>query len=281
MNNAQVAHLWAHQAKDRVKSDNMFVEGRKIYSYGYHHLLAEMHGDFALINSNGYSSTTVRHRQHVQRALLGVKTYWLVPDPSNPAAEENLQYLMNNVCDEIGAILSRGWSSFSDLQLAMRDYNTYLDAFDLTPLVEFIQLDPEFEADLHAISREKALKNEEREATKQAKRAIARAARALEYAEELELWDSNRNTRDIPSDLFPFDMVRIKKYDPKTLETSSGAEVPVDHVERVLRVHNARQPIEMQRVGHFRIDSVNGDMVRVGCHTISIAQVKKVLNARA
>lgn len=64
MNNKQVAQAWASQTAPNGKGSNLFFEGRKLYSYGYHYLLAELSedGKVARFNPTRYSQTTTRHR---------------------------------------------------------------------------------------------------------------------------------------------------------------------------------------------------------------------------
>ena len=65
-NSHEVIHLFAQQSQPHAKSTNVFFYNGKIYSYGYHYLLASFiegkKGEKAiLINNEGYSRTTGKH----------------------------------------------------------------------------------------------------------------------------------------------------------------------------------------------------------------------------
>jgi hypothetical protein len=72
MNNKQVAGAFARGEKG--KSNNMFINGDKIYSYGYHFTIAKRlpNNDF-LFNSKKYSPTTAKHKNLVKRALEAIQ----------------------------------------------------------------------------------------------------------------------------------------------------------------------------------------------------------------
>lgn len=71
MNNRTVATQWVNNQSQNYAGSNLFSEGNKIYSYGYHFLIAEIVKDKeANFNSRKYSHTTARHKSHVKQALL-------------------------------------------------------------------------------------------------------------------------------------------------------------------------------------------------------------------
>jgi hypothetical protein len=72
--NAQVCHLWAHQAQEHARSNNGNVSfhGRDLYSYST--VIATIVDDtkgnpVALVTSHGYSKTTGKQKGNVYRAL--------------------------------------------------------------------------------------------------------------------------------------------------------------------------------------------------------------------
>lgn len=68
MTNYQVAEAFAMGASTG-RSDNMFIEGNVIYSYGYHFKIAERLADKILFTTRKYSRTTGRHKSYVLTAL--------------------------------------------------------------------------------------------------------------------------------------------------------------------------------------------------------------------
>ena len=104
----EVCRLWAHQAQDDARNPggNVFFVGDKIYSYGDHYVMACHHrkGDkhIVLVNENGYSATTKRHRCKVEWALQGVCPYLRVPDVEPGDDHDlNLRFLKDRVFDLI------------------------------------------------------------------------------------------------------------------------------------------------------------------------------------
>ena len=63
-NTDEVIHVFAQQTQSegRNQSGNIFFEGARIYSYGYHYLLGQfIDKKTILINDKGYSMTTSKH----------------------------------------------------------------------------------------------------------------------------------------------------------------------------------------------------------------------------
>lgn len=72
MNNTDVSIRFS-QGATKGTGSNLFIDGDTIYSYGYHFKVAVRYGDYYLFNSNGYSSSTAKHQNHVIRELLADK----------------------------------------------------------------------------------------------------------------------------------------------------------------------------------------------------------------
>lgn len=69
MKNEQVAEIFANKGTNG-RSNNMFIEGAIVYSYGKHFKIAErLENDIILFNTDGYSTTTERHKSLVLREL--------------------------------------------------------------------------------------------------------------------------------------------------------------------------------------------------------------------
>jgi len=79
MNNEQIVKNWIARNKRKTgKNDNIFYEGRVIYSYGYHWPLAILPETIGYgttwVNSSSYSNTTSRHASHVMSELRDKQT---------------------------------------------------------------------------------------------------------------------------------------------------------------------------------------------------------------
>ena len=77
--NREVFHVYAQQSQEegRTSSGNVFFEGKKIYSYGYHYLLGEFINDNTIIiNDRGYSSTTAKHISYLRSATTQYNQFY-------------------------------------------------------------------------------------------------------------------------------------------------------------------------------------------------------------
>ena len=70
MSNRQVAELFA-QTNREGHTKHLFIEGRTIYSYGYHFKIAQkIDLRKVLFTTRGYSQTTTSHKNLVKKALV-------------------------------------------------------------------------------------------------------------------------------------------------------------------------------------------------------------------
>lgn len=67
MKNKNVSKAFAQG--EQAKTKNLFIEGDVIYSYGYHFPLCLRLNNGFVINSDGYSQTTARHKGEIVRAI--------------------------------------------------------------------------------------------------------------------------------------------------------------------------------------------------------------------
>jgi len=79
-NSSDLIHLFAQQDQNNARCSNVFFEGTKIYSYGYHYLLGEfLDNNAILINDSGYSSTTSKHIYKLKYATSQYKQFFFTP----------------------------------------------------------------------------------------------------------------------------------------------------------------------------------------------------------
>jgi len=107
----EITKRWLTNGKP-LKNSRMFFENDKLYSYGYHYVIARIDRErnILLINSNKSSPTTNRHKQIVRREIRGaypslppvIYDILNVPDPS-ANLEYNLQRLRDNLQSAIDA----------------------------------------------------------------------------------------------------------------------------------------------------------------------------------
>lgn len=149
-NNREVVHVWASQQQNSGKSDNVFFEGRSIYSYGYHFEMARFIApEVVFITTRGYSNTTAKHLNLVRQATRHLVTF-TVPSFSDHAA--NLAYLIEQAKEKIEKA-KRARSSWP-IEYLLENFTTdqitqYASLFGLT-LPELPSLTPELRQELTA-----------------------------------------------------------------------------------------------------------------------------------
>ena len=102
----EITKRWLTNGKP-LKNDRMFFENDKLYSYGYHYVIARIDRErnIILINNNKSSPTTNRHKQIVEAACIckfGTGVIFNVPNPSTNL-EYNLHRLRDNLQSAIAA----------------------------------------------------------------------------------------------------------------------------------------------------------------------------------
>jgi hypothetical protein len=288
-NNRQLAHVWAQQTQSRGRNANnsMYFNDNKIWSYGSHYCIASINYNskderLNLINEHGYSSTTSKQRRDVLNSLNYKGLY--VPRPSDINHPDNEDYLFNQLIETISESLNekKKYKTYEDFKRPLANLNEFL-AFIGKPKIDVPMDIIELLIDVHSVRAIKLRAYEEKRAEKRKLAEIAyetaRLERIQEYADQLRLWPQGLNTRSIPNDLFPKDysMIRIKPNSLDTVETSRGAEVPLNEALELLKSTLDKSVNVGYKVGHFKVDEIKNDILEIGCHTISISQAYDVL----
>lgn len=89
-NSDDVIHLFAQQSQYDARCGNVFFEGNKIYSYGYHYCLGEfLDENTIMINDNSPSVTTSKHVRQLEWASRQYKQFFV--------SETNLDIVKNQI----------------------------------------------------------------------------------------------------------------------------------------------------------------------------------------
>lgn len=277
----QLMHLFCHMTNAdlegfRTSSQNIYFEDGVLYSYGPHYPMAvktscgvgQAYRELILINSHKSSVTTQKHKSQLRSSRKPAQWVFEVPDILNPRDPENVTHLMNNIVDSIDEVL-RGlkYSTIGDVFAQIDDFNRYADAFNLKPF----KLDAELQTILALLSRETETKNEEREKTRDAERALARAELIREYANKVELWHKNEYPNTIPDKFFGLD------YDPirvngSRVESPRGAEVSLREAMIFAQRLQAGRITVGDKIGPFQVESLDESFIEIGCHKLNINQ---------
>lgn len=282
MNNRQVAHLWANQARPRASGSHFFFDGPTIYSYGSHFPVArhiERAGRKAvLFTSRSYSNSTARHISCARRALCGLEMpIFEMHDPSKAPRSHEIQ---NDYAQKVKdfaekavrarAAHAKQWNMHA-AQMQANNGNAFSEFFGWKWRIDVPAFSPEEIAAIQerakADAARKAEDTKRREAAKRAE--LAERTAAWLAGENVSLWGR------------PDTLLRING---DKIQTSRGAEIPVSHAPRLWRVIQkavAGEPYQhnghSEYAGDFRVDSIDTTgTLRAGCHTIAFPELDRI-----
>lgn len=268
MNNNQLAHIWANQTKENGKGNNMFFEGKKIYSYGTHYQIAELFEvkgkTVVFVNSNGYSNTTAKHTSIVCQACSHLEQFH-IPfmkdfysysyrskqyfEPNKQSIADFLLQIVNNHIYEQKQARTNG-RYVEAAKREYRKYESFCNLFDLDPVkVDF--------SEVEEIAQKCVLRYEETE-----KKKAERAAKA--DAEKLQKWltgEYNGTLYNIPVHF------RIKN---GKVQTTKGAYVSLEAAKRLYQMQKKGMDILGEKIDGFTVTKNDGNTVTISCHKIQM-----------
>lgn len=299
----ELCHRWAHDhsVNLRNKQGNVFSEGMKIFSYGYHFPMAKKvpgrDGRIGfLVNPNTYSNTTNRHQSDVKSAITGVGPRFDIPVDLWRSVhwrchgEDIRQYYISRLNECIFEMNNKrmGWWRRNQAVIRARDlHETFYEMSKfysfrirrVLPEVEEpdlteskIKYDTRREA--NEIARRKRWKEWD---TQYAKKRLKSKIRERELRETLEdriaKW---KHGGRCSTELFPGVMLRING---DKIETTLGARVTIaeaiDFLEHELpkAIKNRGQEMWDMRVGIYRGVTAKEEHLKIGCHRIPWPEV--------
>jgi hypothetical protein len=282
----QLAHVWSTQSQGygRNANDSMFFEGDSIYSYGTHYKIARIYklkGETVVaINNTGYSNTTDKHTSAVWGATTHLKQLY-VSNPDN--FEGSLEVAANKIADEYANFFSslKPWKDavtyFLDkvtehnalaLRLGCSESLIALDAQSIGLMKEHV-------AARNYANNESPEAKARFEKKKQAE-AMYAAERKLKAQEALVEFHKGGAISHYLYEIEP-QQIRVKG---NVVQTTGGAEVPLNEALLALPAVESGRAKGL-KIGEFEVGEVKGDLVTVGCHTISLSAARKALINKA
>jgi hypothetical protein len=170
-NNTDCVHTFAQRTQDkgRTSNNNIFFEGNKIYSYGYHYELGRFLDDKTiLINDKGYSVSTAKHISLLIGATSQYKQYY--------KTKVNI-YLVHNKIMYLKGKLARArkpqmyisqiyslWNSFNEYinERKKNELRKYKEYKELLLFVDSLQEETSIQ-DLRQWAKEEARKKKDKE----------------------------------------------------------------------------------------------------------------------
>lgn len=280
----QVLHLWANQAQSDARCRNVFFEDKSVWSYGYHYELGRLHTlkngqTIALINSRKYSVTTNKHQVSAYYAVEHLSRLYSSDVGSiETALLETQDRLMNSLFDYFSR--RSFWRPATKHDLLQ--YSYLREVFEFNKVCDVLNrpemkltVDDDFIGLMIAHSKRAIAREAELQSPEMIeKRRIASEKRK---AKEIPKWLLGKSTTNNIRSLYP-QIIRIKG---DVVQTSRGAEVPLDEALTALRMINAGVAKPGLKIGHFEYSqttTVNEKpAVQIGCHTIDLNQAREVL----
>lgn len=267
-NNSEVAHVWAQRTHldGRSQNGNLFFEGGRIYSYGYHYLLGEFisneNNDVAvIINTDYYSSTTAKHSS----LIWGATTHY-TQFKKKYTDEKSVISLLNGLETKL-LKARRPLIYIEEAQKVINEYSDYLEFMHgRAVLPESVQkaYSP-FQLDSDEL---KALQDKDKERRKK------EAQRQREKL-NLDINDFlNYKTTRISNYKISDAYVRVSKCG-NYVETSKGVKVSVREAKILYNKIHKGEDIKGFKIDHYTVIGLNGTL-KIGCHNINLENMHEV-----
>jgi hypothetical protein len=256
--NSELSHAWANNLSNYGRTKSMFFENDSIYSYGYHFLIAKKFEDLklVLINSNGYSSSTGKHINHVYYSISDEYIILRVPFHQNKFGNfgEVVKKLSSQIDDCLKQQLNARSNTFGFIQaLLLR-----------STLVSFCSI---FELELPTLPENWDQAKEKFEALNSQREQITEAKKLKSIEKQKENLQKWLN-RDYNLPLYELPIYLRYSIDGSIIETSHGAKVSKLEALKLLSKFRSGQDIIGEQIGGFKILSIDSDKIKIGCHVI-------------
>jgi len=282
-----VAHLWAHATQKRARNSqrNFYFEGDTIYSYGAHFPIARRvtrNGETAvLFTTQGYSSTTAKHKCIVSRACGHLPRFDVPRVHSDDGREHFAAYQKQyqDLVKSYGKARQRKPEILRQMRVLVSEANALAKFYGLRSRMQMPADEAAMQAEAAAITKKQAAA--ERAAERKRQQEIAKQKAGL--LEKLEQWATNNGPLPYGADRYS-QHARLRIVGDE-IETSYGASVPLEHALRAFRIlaeirargETYQRSEHAIHVGHFTISAMDADgIVTAGCHTIEWAEIERV-----
>ena len=264
-NSTEVMHVFAQRTQFEGRASNVFFYGEKIYSHGYHYLLAEFktinNKLFILINNSGDSHTTSKHIAEVRQATRQYKQYFTL--------DVDFDYVYNSIVNNFNKLLKVRKQDIYTTEIinkfeSLTNYPLFNNIVKKTAKYKEIEKIYKHVNNPEYISNAKELNKKKEEKEKRAK--------DLKLKKDLKKF-MNYEIDYIKNDE---DFVRISK-DKTSVETSQCIDVPINEAKLLYSLINNGMDIKGRKIGNYTVISING-VLKIGCHHINIKNMHKIGN---
>jgi len=291
-NHDEVAHYWANKIQPQGEAGNMYFRDDRIYSYGAHFCIARhLPGGAVAFTTRGYSNSTGKHKHITLSAVRHLRVVYC-RDPADDA-RANMQAARERIRDELA------FSERARIRQTTRDAHKAAALHIAENANAYLAALPEDErqgqqpVDTSALEAVRAALVAAEEAAARV-REEQHAARLVDLQESLAKWRTGEvvvrtGLHSLPVALrIRWDGAeRLANAMPTAvaIQTSHGAEIPVDEAPRIWRSVQAARTRGVEYVpqdpapaiGVYRLTRIraDGSMV-VGCHDIPYSELEMI-----
>jgi hypothetical protein len=258
-NCSEVIHCFAQQTQDEGRSSNVFFEGKKIYSYGHHYLLAEFitnpkNEQAIMINDTGYSATTSGHISAVRSATRHYRQFFICSTGPKKVLNQ-----LENIIEK----LKKAHKPEMYISQANQLYNSFCEFLIWNG--EEIKNFPEINAAIavfntkdyttYYLQKEKAIIQAAKIAkAKKAKDDRIKVKKFMKY----EINSCYGLTEDF---------CRLS-LDGQFVETTQHVKVSINEAKILYQLIKAGKDIKGHRIDNYTVIGINGNL-QIGCHRIN------------
>ena len=264
--NAQdCVHAFAQRQQPQGRAGNVFFYSDKIYSYGYHYLLAEFIDDKTIvINNRGYSSTTSKHIDYVTSGTRQYKQFFTMNCEIGLVHMRIIKFkekLANARKPEIYINQIIGlFDSLNEFIKYRKDKNVPKDVRykEIKAIVKHLNVDSVQYQQKLADAKKKDEAAKKRKEAKQIKESLTK------------FYNYEVNSFRIGDT----DYLRLSQ-DGSTVETSQHVKVSTEEARTLYKAICNDVDIVGHRISNYIVNSINGRL-KIGCHNIDMDSVHKV-----
>lgn len=277
--NSEICHVFAQQTQEEGKTTagNVFFYGKKIYSYGYHYLLAEVINDNSiLINNTGYSSSTGKHINLITNATRQYKQHFY-----NDVCLNNVY---NSILGCSKSIINARKKEIYALEIIKKFESllSFANEFKKVPISNYSAQDSFIT--LIELKKNKKFKEIQKiyKAIVKDKYAFIEAEKERDKKAKLK---AEKEYKDLLNKFFNYeieyitrkvneDYLRISK-DKTQIETTQGVKINIQDAKNLYNMIQEGKDIKGTRINNYTIISLNGTL-KIGCHNINVKNMHEI-----
>jgi hypothetical protein len=273
------AHAWAHGHSNDGQASNLFFEGTTIYSYGRHFPIAHISEHHVFFTLRSYSASTAKHKSRVHSAISHKRIIYVWDVPTTNYECSSDVWLKRNIDHWLG-LINEAAEEFK-LFPRRKKLAEVVDKNKEQLLLFINSLQVKIDDSLRALFHDRYLENISAIKKRLDNKILTRAKE--NFKESLKQWRNHNQkylTAPIPEILDNNSAFLRYNKATKRIETSKGIQIPVELARRFwvyIQTQLAKKSPECNyQILQFTLDSISDKQIIVGCHTISMNEIKKI-----